>query len=206
MKKFFLLPLLLFLLLSLVGCKSSIKLETGQSLTTFNNKGALSITTSLSSKDARDLFDVRIKDSKKDIKEDLIDHFSYLYDEEIKVTKLKKGKDFVNFTFTIDDAELFGFYDDLTLEDYAYDYYYDLEDMAEYEEFVTYKKDESLDSDDLIDYEDDFVQYVHGGNEGAYYKTPKKILLVSDNLKYKKISNDTIFIRRNSSGIIVYKK
>lgn len=204
MKKIFLLPLLFIILLSFVGC-SKIKLETGESFVTFN-KDSVSVACSVSDKDAKKLYDVRIKDSNKDIKEDLVDYFSDIYDEDIKITEFKKGKDYINFTYELEDAEDIGYLDETTLEDYADDLRYDdVEELADDVEFITYDKEKSVDSDDIDKYEDDLVQVVQGGNKGMYYKAPNKILLVPEKLKYEKISNDTIYIKRNSSGIIVYR-
>ncbi|NLE25695.1 MAG: hypothetical protein GX625_10215 [Clostridiaceae bacterium] len=200
-----LLPLTLIILLSLTGC-SKTKLEQGESFVTFK-KDSVSVACSLSGKDAKSEYGIRIKDNSKDIKEDLVDYFSDIFDADIKITEFKKGKDFINFTYEIEDAEDLGYYDETTLEDYADDLRYDdVEELAEEIEFITYDKEKSVDSDDIDKYEDDFVQYVTGGDKGMYYKTQNKILLVTEKLKYEKISNDTIYIKRNSSGIIVYKK
>ncbi len=199
-----LLPLTLIILLSLTGC-SKTKLEQGESFVTFK-KDSVSVACSLSEKDAKKLYDIRIKDDNKDIKEDLVDYFSDNYDIDIKITKFKKGKDFINFTYETEDAEDIGYYDDTTLEDYADDLRYDdVEELADDMEFITYDKEKSVDSDDIDKYEDDLVQFVKGGDKGMYYKTPNKMLLVSEKLKYERISKDTIYIKRNSSGIIVYK-
>lgn len=200
-----LLPLTLIILLSLTGC-SKTKLEQGESFVTFK-KDSVSVAFSVSEKDAKKLYDIRFKDNSKDIKEDLVDYFSDIFDADIKITEFKKGKDFINFTYEIEDAEDLGYYDETTLEDYADDLRYDdVEELAEEIEFITYDKEKSVDSDDIDKYEDDFVQYVTGGDKGIYYKTQNKILLVTEKVKYEKISKDTIYIKRNSSGIIVYKK
>lgn len=200
-----LLPLTLIILLSLTGC-SKTKLEQGESFVTFK-KDSVSVACSLSGKDAKSEYGIRIKDDSKDIKEDLVDYFDDYYDIDIKITKFKKGKDFINFTYVIEDAGDLGYYVETTLEDYADDLHYDdVEELADDREFITYDKEKSVDSDDIDKYEDDFVQRVNGGAKGVYYKTPNKILLVSEDLKYEKISKDTIYIKRNSSGIIVYKK
>jgi len=43
--------------------------------------------------------------------------------------------------------------------------------------------------------------------KGVYFQFPNKILLVIDTVKYKKISNNTIFIKSGSDyGIVVIKK
>jgi hypothetical protein len=200
-----LLPLILSVLLLLTGC-SNVKLEPGESFITFKKKSA-SITFSVSEKDVKRVFDIRFKDSSKEIKEELADYLSDIHDDDIKITKFKKGKDFINFTYELEDVEDMDFYEKMTLEDYADDEGYDdVEELADDVEFVRYGKDKSVDSDDIDKYEDDLVQYVYGGDKGIYYKLPKKILLVTDGLKYKKISSDTIYVKRNSSGIIVYKK
>lgn len=205
MKKKLLLPLILSLLLLLAGC-SKTKLEPGQSLTAFK-KGSVTVSSMISDKDAKSYFGIRFKDSKKEIKEDIVDYFSDIYDDDIKITKFKKGKDYISFTYTLEDAEDLGFYDELSLEDYAdKNRFDDVEELADTLDFITYGKEKSVDSDDIDKYEDDFVQRVQGGSKGAYYKMPKKILLVTDDLKYEKVSNDTIFVKRNSTGIIVFKK
>lgn len=200
-----LLPLILTILFSLTGC-SNTKLEPGESFITFK-KDSVSIASSVSDKDVKKVYDIRFKDSSKEIKEELADYLSDIHDEDIKITKFKKGKDYINFTYKLEDVEDIGFYEDTTLEDFADDEGYDdVEELADDVEFVTYGKEKSVDSDDIDKYEDDLVQRVHGGNKGVYYKMPKKILLVTDGLKYEKISGDTIYVKRNSSGIIVYKK
>ena len=205
MKKKLLLPLILSLLSLLAGC-SKTKLEPSQSLTVFK-KGSVTVSSMLSDKDAKSYFGIRFKDSAKEIKEDIVDYFSDIYDDDIKITKFKKGKDYISFTYTLEDAEDLGFYDELSLEDYAdKNRFDDVEELADTLDFITYGKEKSVDSDDIDKYEDDFVQRVQGGSKGAYYKMPKKILLVTDDLKYEKVSNDTIFVKRNSSGIIVFKK
>lgn len=199
-----LLPLSLIILLSLTGC-SNTKLEPGESFITFK-KDSVSIACSVSDKDVKKVYDIRFKDSSKEIKEELTDYLSDVHDEDIKITKFKKGKDFINFIYELEDAEDIGYLDETTLEDYADDLRYDdVEELADDVEFITYGKEKSVDSDDIDKYEDDLVQLVKGGNKGTYYKIPNKILLVSEKLKYEKISNDTIYIKRNSSGIIVYK-
>ena len=80
-----------------------------------------SITFSVSEKDVKRVFDIRFKDSSKEIKEELADYLSDIHDDDIKITKFKKGKDFINFTYELEDVEDMDFYEKMTLEDYADD-------------------------------------------------------------------------------------
>lgn len=207
MKKALLLTLIFVVLLSLVGCSNKTKLEPGETFVTFE-KNSIIVSCVVPGDDAEDDFRIRMKDSSKEIRKDLEDYFSDIFDDEYKITEFKKGKDYISFTYELEDIRAMGFFKKTTLKEYAEDFGYDdLEEMAEYNEFILYSNEKSVDEDDLEEYEDEYVQIVFGGDNGTYYKFPNKILLVSDGLKYKKISNDTIYIKRNSiPKIIVYKK
>ncbi|NLX64856.1 MAG: hypothetical protein GX022_08820 [Clostridiaceae bacterium] len=55
-------------------------------------------------------------------------------------------------------------------------------------------------------HKDNLIQLVMDHAVGEYYKKPKRILMVSDGLKYKKLSDDTILVLYDTSGIIVYEE
>lgn len=207
MKKVSIILLVAFFIVNLSGCKANVKLEEGQTYTILDSKGKMTMSVFLSDKEFDGSYGIDFDDDDKEIKEGIVDLFDDVYGMDVEISKFKKGKDYVKFTLTSTDAKDFGYDLRYTLEDYAEDSYYDdVDDMSEYESFVLYKNDKDLDEDQLEDYEDAIVIYVYGGEEGSYYKLPGKILLVDDNMDYKKISGDTIFIEDDEYGIIVIEK
>lgn len=207
MRKISFVLLATFLIISLSGCKSNVKLEEGQTYTILDSKGKMTMSAFLSDKEFDGSYGVNFDDDDDEIKESIVDLFDDVYGMDVEVSKFKKGKDNVKFTLVSEDAEDFGYDLEYTLEDYAEDNYYeDIDDMSEYESFVFYKNDEDLNEDELEDYEDAIVIYVYGSEEGAYYKFPSKILLIDEDMDYEKVSSNTIFVEDNESGLIVIEE
>jgi len=216
MKKVLSVLLLLVVFATFVGCGSKVKLEPGQMFIEFG-KDTVIIKYSMSDDDAEDEFDINMKDSNKDIAADLEDYFSDDFDGDIKIKDLKKGKDYISFAVEIDaddfaDYFRYSYHNEYTFEEYAEDMGYDdVEELGEDRKFVEFSNGKSLSKKDLDKYEDDYAVLVFGSglnsSQGVYFKFPKNILIVSKDLKYEKISNDTIFIKRSSgSGVVVVKK
>lgn len=207
MRKISFVLLAAFLIISLSGCKANVKLEEGQTYTILDSKGKMTMSAFLSDKEFDGSYGVDFDDNDDEIKESIVDLFDDVYGMDVEVSKFKKGKDNVKFTLISEDAEDFGYDLEYTLDDYSEDNYYeDIDDMSEYESFVLYKNDEDLDDDELEDYENAIVIYVYGSEEGAYYKFPSKILLVDEDMDYKKVSSNTIFVDDNESGLIVIEE
>ena len=204
MKKTSLIALFLIVSLSFVGC-SKVKLEPGEVFITYK-KGSSITTFSVSEKDAKNEFGIRLSDSKKEMKDELTDYFKNIYGNKFEITDIKKGKDYIEFTYEVEAPT--GQWYRSTLEEYAEKRHYDdMDEMAEREELVFYKNKKSADGKDLEKHSDDYVESVRGGKDGTYYRFEGNIIFVSENLKYKKISNDTIYVKRNSSnGIVIFKK
>jgi len=217
MKKALSVLMIFAVLLTLVGCGSKVKLYPGQVFVEFK-KDTVAIQFSVPKDDAEDEFDINFKDSTKSIQKDLEDYFSDDYDGDVKIKDLKKGKDYISFTVELDaddfaDMYRYSYHNEYTLEDYADDRGYDdVDELAENQKFVLYSNGKTVDEDDVSKYEDDYAVMVFGSGlgmfgQGAYFKFPKNILIVAKDLKYEKISNNTIFIKRSSSsGIVVVKK
>lgn len=207
MKKLSIVLLIAFFIIYLSGCKSSVKLEEGQTYTILDSKGNMTVSLFLSEKEFDGSYDVDFDDDEDEIKESIIELFDDVYGVDVEISRLKKGKDNIKFTLTSEDADEFGYDLDYNLGEYAEDNYYDdIDELSEFETFVLYKDDEDLDEDDLEDYEDKIVLHVFGADEGTYFKLPGKILLIDADLDYEKISNNMIFIDDNESGVIVIEE
>lgn len=227
MKKALSFLLIFVVLFSFAGCSGDdsgkkksekaekIELETGQMFIEFKKKSVI-VTYMMRDDDAEYEYDINMKDSKKDIEEDLEDYFSDLFNDNVKISELKKGKDYISFSVEVDADSFIDFYEGsyhekYTLKEHVYLCgYASVEDFGRSYRFVSYKNDKKVDSGDLGKYKNDYLVWVssimdNGSRKGIYYKLPSKILLVSKELKYEKISDDTIFIKRNSDGIIVVK-
>jgi len=198
--------------------ESSVKLEEGQMLINFK-KNSVAISFNMSGDDAEYEFDISMDDSSNEIKEAISDNLSYDFDD-FKLTSFKKGKDNISFTVEV-DAETFiedigwegSYHEKYTLADFAEEYGLDdVEELGDYFTFVDFNSGDDIDEDDLAKYEDEYIAVVAAPNfgsmgKGVYFQFPNKILLVTDTVKYKKISNNTIFIKSGSDyGIVVIKK
>lgn len=208
MKKILSFTLAAALTLSLTGCFGGIKLEENQTHLTLNKDGEITMEAIMEDKDFEDAFDVDFDDKEKDIIKDLEEYFD---DEDVKaeVKKLNLKKDTAEITLVIEDGEDYLSAIDETLEDLADDAGYDsIEDYVDdYDyEFVTFKDEEDIDSDDLEkDYADYIYINVYGGEEGMYYTLPSDIVAVTD-MKFEKIKKDTIFIEDGEYGYILIKE
>lgn len=204
MKKIIAFVLVLTLILTLTGCKA--KVGEGQRRIELNSKGEVIITWSIEDKDAEDYWDIDFDDSTKEIKEDLLDDWEDGSMEDAEIKTLKKQKDFLYIEVFIEDGEDAGYELDETLEDEMEDYYEDYEEMQDDLEFVEFKSGDEIDEDELEDYEDYYILYVSGGEEGAYYALPNKIVLVEGDIKYERINNNEIFVEDGEYGIIVIEE
>ncbi len=201
--------LLLVLSMVLSGCflAGGIKLEEDQIEYIFDEDGGLTLRAFMSDKELEDAFDVDFDDKKKEIEEDIIDYFDDEVDTDVEVKKLDISKDTASFELYIEDGEDFFMEMEVSLEDYADDYYgVDVDELEDYEEFVYYKDGDDVKNKDVEDFSDDYVINVHGGDEGAYYTFPSKVLLVGDKVDYEKIDNDTIFIDDGEYGLVVIEE
>jgi len=235
MKKFLSLLLIIAVLLTCISCgkdnsdnakessrkidskaKGDVELENGQMYFNFK-KDTVALSVSLSGDDAEDELDIDMNDSTNDIKEAILDSFGNDFDD-VEITAFKKGKDYISFTIEV-DADSFSegmpgsYYDEYSLSDLAEEYGLDgVEELCDYYTFVDFSSEEEIDEDELAEFEDHYVAYVFAPidgafDEGVYFQFPKKILLITDNVKYKKISNNTIFIKSNSeAGLVVIQK
>lgn len=200
------------------GSKSKGKneLENGQMYFNFK-KDTVALSISLSGEDAEDSFDIDMNDSNDDIKDAIVDSFGNDFDE-VEIIDFKKGKDYLYFTIEV-DADSFSsgmegsYYAGLSLGDLADEYGLGgVGELCDYYTFVDYSKEKAIDEEELEEYADDYVAYVFAPIDGAfdngvYFQFPKKILLITDNVKYKKISNNTIFIKGGSdAGLAVIEK
>lgn len=211
MKKFLAVIMALVFVLSLTGC-SKVKLKEGESHIVIDKKGTVSIEFYMSDKDADKTFDIDTEDKVKDIKEDLEDLFDD-YDIDAEIKNVKASKDYLKFTMVVEDADDYGIDLDMTLEDYADDRYCDIDELEdEGIKFYTYKSEgkDKVKSKDLEDYEDYKVLGVNStsltGGE-VYITVPGEIVLVTDGIKFEKVSKNTIYIKKSKSykDIIVYK-
>lgn len=196
--------------------KEKNELENGQMYFNFK-KDTVALSISLSGEDAEDTFDIDMNDSNNDIKDAIADSFGNDFDE-VEITAFKKGKDYIYFTIEV-DADSFSngmegsYYAELSLGDLADEYGLgSVGELCDYYTFVDYSKEKDIDEEDLEVYGDDYVAYVFAPIDGAfdngvYFQFPNKILLITDNVKYKKISSNTIFIKGGSdAGLAVIKK
>lgn len=96
--------------------------------------------------------------------------------------------------------------DGTTLEDVVkVEGYDDFEDLADDLEFVTFKNEKRIDEEQLEDYKGLYAIAVYGYEEGAYFKIPGKIILVLDTINFKRITNDTIYVKDENDGIILFE-
>jgi len=207
MRKVLALGLVLVFMFSLTGCFGGVKLEEGQSSYILNKDGEMSFTTYIEDKDLEDQFDVDFDDKDKDIIGDIEDAMDD-WDIKVEVTKFKKKKDFAMITMVIDDVEDMGMTEfEQTLEDYVDDdsWYDDFDEFADDNDFVLFKNEDDVKSKDLEDYADLYLISVSGGDEGAYYEVPGKIILVGDKVDFEKVNNNTIYIDKDEYGFIAYE-
>jgi len=77
---------------------------------------------------------------------------------------------------------------------------------ADEQKFIYFKDGKKLNKNDIAKYTNEYEFTITGFNGGAYYNVPSEILLVSGNLKYKKIDSNTVFINGSQEGTIIVKK
>ena len=171
------------------SCSDGIKLEANQTHIIFDKNDGM---TSLSIFPS---YDVGDKTREK--------FFQDYFDKE------NKGGKLVSFKRQGDYGLLQAYYSDAkkqyprygnTLDDYLYG------NIADKINFVYYKDNLAVNSNDIEKYRDLLVFYAHGGSGGGYYTFPGKLFLVEDTISYDKINNSTIFIQKNSYGVLVYEK
>jgi len=205
MKKFMIISLLIIVTMALTGCfGGGVKLEEDQGYWVLDDDGGVTVEMLMETDDFEDEFDVDPDDKKKDIIDDLEDFFDD-QDIDIEVKKLKVKKDIVSMELYIEDAKDMRLEIDDTLEDLADSWEMDLEDFVDKNELVYFKNGKDVDEDDIDDYEDLVYIHVFADDEGMYYTVPGKIILVSDDIDFKKINKNTIFVE-DDAGFIFFEE
>lgn len=209
MKKVLAMTLVLSLLTVLLsGCLGGgIKLEENQVEVIFDKDGGITMRSYSEDRDFEDDFEVDFDDDKDDILKDMEDYIEDYITDDFEIKSLKLNKDTAEFEIYFEDAE--DLYMELkdTLEDYAEDWHYvDIEDLEDEEDFVYFKDGEDVKGKDLEDYADYLCVNVHGGDEGSYYTFPSKVAIVSEDVKFEKINNNTIFIEDDEYGVVVIEE
>lgn len=204
MRKIVVILLVVLMAFSLSSC-SSVKLEDDQEMYTISSDGSVRYTMMINGDEfASEIgFDFD-KDKTRAIREAITD---YLEENRINATlnSFKKSGDFafVDITYNrLKDIMLSGSYE---LEDYADEYYGNIRTLADSAKFILYSKETTIDTDDIRKYTDNSIIAVADHADGTYYKLPGRILLVSGNMKYTKISNDTILVENGDSGYVVHR-
>jgi len=182
-------------------------LEEGQSSYILNKDGSMIFTTYIEDKDLEDSFDVDFDDKDTDIMSDIEDAMDD-WDVSVEVTKFDKIEEFALITMLIEDLEDMGRSEfEQTIEDYVDDdsWYDDFDEFADDNDFVLFKNEDDVKSQDLQDYADLYMISVSGGDEGAYYEVPSNIVLVSDKVDFERVNNTTIYIDQDEYGYIAYE-
>lgn len=201
------------MVLSLVGLMMSgclgggITLEENQGEYIFDKDGGVTMRAVMEDKDFEDAFDTDFDDKKSDIEDDMKDYIEDELTDDFEIKTLKINKDTAEVEIYFEDSG--DMYMELkdTLEDYADDYYgIDLDELEDYMDFVYYKDEEDVKGKDLEDYADYLFIEVYGADEGTYYTFPSKIAIVDEDVKFEKISNNTIFIEDDEWGMVVIEE
>jgi len=190
-----------------------IELDVGQMHINFK-KDTVAISFNISSDDMEDMLDISMDESNDDIRDALIESFSNDFGDDVEMTSFKKGKNYVSFTIEV-DAESFSenwqgsYHQQYTLSEFAEDYNMDsVEELCDYYTFLDFSSEDVIDIEDLAKYAENYVVYVGGSLstsiKGLYFQFPDKILMITDSMEYKKISNNTIFVE-SGSGLVIVK-
>jgi len=204
MKKLFLLLLVALMMLSLSSCRS-IKLEESQEMYVISSDGSVRMKMMVEGDElAADVGFDYAKDKNRIITQ-AINEYIENTGLDAKLNSFRKSGDyaFVDITF-------YNFKDIMStanyaLEDYADDYYGNLRTLADSANFIIYSNESVLDKGDIRKYAEFSIMEVSDSGAGTYYKLPGRILLVSGDIQYTKISSDTILIENGDYGYVVHK-
>lgn len=191
------------LTLILSACSLATIVGKDQVKYTVNEDLSVTMEANLSQDNIEGFFDMSYDLSEEEMISSIKAHYNNL-NTQITIIDFNKNKDYSKFTITYVDSSVIFIELSATLEDFSNSFYKSYEDMAEVSGFLSYSSGDLAMDVDYNGLNAATILIVSGYDNGAYYKVPGDILLVSDEMLYKKRGSNTIFIEAGSYGHIVY--
>lgn len=191
------------LIMSLTACSLATIVGKDQVKYTINDDLSVTMEGYLNQDNIEGFFDMSY-----DLSEDeMIESIQTYYKDkntEITLNDYNKKSNYSRFNITYKDPSIIFIELSATLLHFSNSFYKSYEDMIQVSGFLAYDSGDLALTNDYTGLEEATILIVSGYDAGAYYSVPGEILLVSDEMPYKKRGSNTIFIEANSYGHIIY--